>query len=67
MIELAWIWIRLQPNSKRTQWFRKRFGDGGKRARRRGIVALSRMLLVDLWHFVEHGVVPPGAELKSAA
>jgi transposase len=66
MIELAWMWLRLQPDSKRTQWFQRRFGDGAKRGRRRGIVALARMLLIDLWHFVEHGVVPPGAQLKPA-
>lgn len=66
MIELAWMWIRLQPESKRTKWFNQRFGGGAKRGRRRGIVGLARMLLIDLWHFVEHGVVPPGAELKAA-
>lgn len=66
MIELAWMWIRLQPESKRTKWFQQRFGGGAKRGRRRGIVGLARMLLIDLWHFVEHGVVPPGAELKPA-
>lgn len=66
LIELAWMWIRLQPDSKRTRWFKKRFGDGGKRSRRRGIVALARMLLIDFWHLAEHGVIPPGAELKTA-
>ena len=65
MIELGWIWLRLQPQAELSQWFVKRFGDGGARMRRVGIVALARRLLIELWHFVEHGVVPRGAVLKS--
>jgi transposase len=64
MIELAWLWIRLQPHSHLTQWYLKRFACGGSRMRRIGIVAVARRLLIALWHFVEHGVVPPGAMLK---
>ena len=64
MIELAWLWIRLQPHSHLTQWYLRRFATGGSRMRRIGIVAVARRLLIALWHFVEHGVVPPGAMLK---
>jgi transposase len=60
-IEIAWIWIRYQPGSKLTRWFNKRYAHGGKRMRRIGIVAVARRLLIDLWRFLEHGVIPEGA------
>jgi transposase len=66
-IELAWVWIRYQPKSKLTLWYLKRFVDGGKKARKVGIVAVARRLLIDLWRFLETGVLPEGAELKTAA
>jgi len=61
MVELSWLWLRYQPKSKLSLWFEKRFGSGGKRMRRIGIVALARKLLVALWQYVEHGVMPEGA------
>ena len=64
MIQLAWLWLRYQPGSKHSRWFQERFGGGSKRQRRIGIVALARRLLIDLWRFVESGVVPEGARLK---
>ena len=64
MIQLAWLWLRYQPNSKHSRWFQERFGGGSKRQRRIGIVALARRLLSDLWRFVESGLVPEGAQLK---
>lgn len=60
-IELAWLWVRLQPHSELTQWFMRRFAGGGSRMRRVGIVAVARKLLIGLWHLVEHGAVPRGA------
>ncbi len=66
-IELAWSWIRYQPNSKLTLWYHKRFAAGGKKARKVGIVAVARRLLVELWRYLETGVLPEGAELKSVA
>jgi transposase len=66
LIELAWLWLRYQPESKHSRWFQERFGGGSRRLRRIGIVALARRLLVDLWRFVDAGVVPEGAKLKSA-
>jgi len=65
MVELAWLWLRYQPDSKLSLWFEKRFGSGGKRMRRIGIVALARKLLVALWRYIEHGVLPEGAVLKA--
>ncbi len=64
MIELAWLWLRWQPDSALSQWFNRRFAHGGKRQRRIGIVALARKLLIALWRYVEHGVIPEGALLK---
>ena len=65
MVELAWLWLRYQPHSALSQWFEQRFGSGGKRMRRIGIVALARKLLVALWRYLEHGVLPQGAVLKA--
>lgn len=65
MVELSWLWLRYQPGSQLSQWFEKRFGSGGKRMRRIGIVALARKLLIALWRYLEHGVIPEGAVLKT--
>lgn len=65
MIELAWLWLRWQPDSALSQWFSRRFAHGGKRMRRIGIVALARKLLIALWRYVEQGVIPEGALLKA--
>jgi len=65
-IEIAWSWLRWQPQSELSLWFRERYGPGSRRSRRVGIVALARKLLVSLWRFLETGVVPPGAIVKTA-
>jgi len=65
LIELAWLWLRYQPKSNLTQWFNKRFSTGGKRAKKIGIVAVARRLLIQMWHFVEHDIVPCGAIVKA--
>ena len=65
-IEMAWGWLRLQPESALTQWYQQRFGHGSSRLRRIGMVALARKLLIALWRFVETGVLPDGAALKAA-
>jgi transposase len=62
--ELAWSWVRFQPDSTLSGWFRQRFGKGGKRLRRIGIVAVARKLLIALWRFLETGELPEGAALK---
>jgi transposase len=64
--ELAWSWLRFQPDSALSCWFRERFGGGGKRLRRIGIVAVARKLLMALWRFLETGVLPAGAVRKEA-
>jgi transposase len=64
-IEMAWCWLRYQPRSRLSRWFQQRFGHGGTRIRKIGIVALARKLLMDLWRFLEQGVIPEGAILKA--
>jgi transposase len=64
-IEIAWGWLRYQPESELSQWYQRRFGDGSSRVRRIGIVALARKLLVALWRYLETGLVPQGAVLKA--
>jgi transposase len=61
MVELAWMWLRYQPESELSRWFWQRFGYGGRRMRRVGIVALARKLLVALWKYVEQDQMPAGA------
>src|SRR6266699_1034539 len=60
-IEIAWAWLRWQPESALARWYNARFGHGSSRVRRIGIVALARKLLVELWRYLETGVVPEGA------
>ena len=64
-IEMAWCWLRYQPGSRLSRWYQERFGHGGARVRKIGIVALARKLLIELWRFLEHGVIPEGAVLKA--
>jgi transposase len=64
IVELAWMWLRWQPKSALSGWYELRFGAGNKRARKVGIVALARKLLIALWRYLEHGELPPGAEEK---
>lgn len=66
MVELAWCWLKYQPSSELTVWYRNRFKGNGARAAKVGIVALARKLLIALWRFVETGLVPQGAELRAA-
>jgi len=64
-IQIAWGWIRFQPDSELTRWFERRFAHGGRRMRAIGIVALARRLLVELWKFLETGALPEGAIASS--
>jgi transposase len=67
MVELSWFWLRYQPKSAITIWFNAKFGAGGKRMRRVGIVAVARKLLVSLWRYLEYGEIPIGAKFKTVA
>jgi transposase len=65
-IEIAWGWLRHQPESELSRWFQQRFGQGSKRLRKIGIVALARKLLIALWRYLAYGEMPAGAQLKPA-
>lgn len=66
-IQLAWGWLRWQPDSALAAWFQRRFGAAGGRSRRIGIVAVARKLVIALWRFVDQGLIPEGARLKLTA
>ena len=66
MVELAWLWLRYQPGSALSVWFRERAGSERGRSRRIMIVALARKLLVALWRYTTLGELPKGAALKIA-
>jgi transposase len=66
MVQLAWSWLRYQPLSALSRWYRDRFSRG-RRMRRIGIVALARKLLIALWRYLVTGVVPDGAIMKLLA
>ena len=63
-VELAWCWVRFQPDSELSRWYVRRFAEGSKRVRKIGIVAVARKLLIKLWQYVETGEVPKGAVLS---
>jgi transposase len=66
-VDLAWAWLRFQPDSDLSHWYLRRFACGGSRLRRIGIVAVARKLLIALWRFWATGQLPGGAILKSSA
>ncbi len=65
MVELAWFWLRYQPKSALSQWFKERLGEAAPgRLKRILIIAMARKLLVALWRYLETGLVPQGAIMK---
>ncbi|MGX5845381.1 transposase, partial [Mesorhizobium sp. ArgA1] len=64
-IELAWLWLRHQPDSRLARWFQERVGAGKGRIRRTMIVALARKLVVALWRYLTQGLLPDGAMTKA--
>lgn len=67
MIQLAWLWLRSQPDSALATWFRERVGALQGRTRRIAIVAVARTLLIALWHYVETGVIPESIAVRAEA
>lgn len=63
--EIAWQWLRYQPQSELSQWYQRRFGHGSSRLRRIGIIAVARKLLIALWRYLETGTLPAGAVRKA--
>ena len=66
LIELSWLWVRHQPQSALTIWFKERVKQNGGRFKKSTIVALARKLLIAIWKYVNAGVVIEGAALKAA-
>ena len=66
LVQMAWRWMRHQPDSALSKWFREYVSARDGRARKRGIVALARKLLVALWRYATTGLVPEGAVLSRA-
>lgn len=66
-IEIAWGWLRYQPESELSRWYQERYGRGSPRHRKVGIVALARKLLIELWKYLQTGTPPAGAVLKKQA
>ena len=66
MVQLAWLWLRHQPDSALSRWFHERVARNGGRLKKTTIVALARKLLVALWKYATSGVVIEGAVLKGA-
>jgi len=66
IVELAWLWLRHQPKSTLTLWFKDRIARSAGRLKTPMIVALARKLLVALWKYVSSGVVIEGAIMKAA-
>ena len=64
MIQLAWLWLRHQPNSLLTRWFHDRVMQNSGRFRKVAVVALARKLLIALWKYATAGVVIEGAIVK---
>ena len=65
LIELAWLWLRHQPESALARWYRDRVGTATGRVKRIAIVALARKLLVAIWRYVETGLVPAEATVRT--
>jgi transposase len=66
LVQLAWLWLRHQPQSALALWFKERVNRNGGRMKKSTIVALARKLLVALWKYVTAGVVIEGAVMKDA-
>ena len=66
MIQLAWLWLRHQPDSALSRWFRERVERSGGRFRKTMITALARKLLVAFWKYATAGVVIEQATMKTA-
>lgn len=64
-VQVAWAWLRHQPDSALSRWYNSKYGSGSSSLRKTGIVALARRLLIELWRYLETGAIPDGATLKA--
>ncbi len=63
LMQMAWRWVRFQPDSALSQWFQARTAGARGRIRRVMIVAVARKLLIALWRYADTGLVPTGARV----
>jgi transposase len=66
LVQLAWLWVRHQPDSALSVWFKTRVMERGQKSKKPAIIALARKLLVALWKYVTAGVVIEGAVVHAA-
>lgn len=66
MVQAAWLWLRYQPDSALSRWFRERISHNGGRGKKVAIIALARKLLVAFWKYAMSGVVIEGAVIAKA-
>lgn len=64
-VQIAWTWLRHQPDSELTRWYTQKYGCGSSGVRKTGIVALARRLLIELWRYLETGALPEGANTRA--
>jgi transposase len=62
--QIAWSWLTQQRQSALTVWDTARFAGAGPVARKIGMVAVARRLVIDLWRYLDAGVIPKGAVFK---
>jgi transposase len=60
MIQLAWRFLKFQPDSDLVRWYRAQTASGRSDIRKTMIVALARKLLIALWRLTQTGEVPAG-------
>jgi len=65
VVQVAWGWLKYQPESELSRWYARRFGTGSSRVKKIGIIALSRRLLIELWRYLETGAIPDGATVSA--
>lgn len=65
VVQVAWGWLRHQPQSALSLWYNRKFGPGSSRLKKIGIIALSRRLLIELWRYLETGAIPEGATVSA--
>lgn len=66
LIQMAWLWLRHQPQSALTQWFEERVKHNNGSFKKSIIVAMARKLLGALWKYVAAGAVIEGTIIKNA-
>ena len=69
LVELAWLWLRHQPNSDITAWFlsRTKLGVAQRRMKKVAIVAVARRIAVALWKYLDHDEIPQGVAMRTVA